>query len=246
MTDALRPVGELPLRQVPFKHGWLWIQRGFGLFRAAPLIWIALIFLWLLIAAIVSKLPWIGFMLVNLFYPVFFAGLMCGCRAIDDGEEMELVHLFAGFRRNAAGLVTIGGINLVAQIVIGATMGLIASDHMPDIQRSMSGTPSPEEVATAIAAALPALTFGALLSVPLMMGMWFAPPLLAFHDITPMAAIRLSFRGCVANLKPFLLFGLIVSALVMVLVPITWRLALIVIIPTLIAATYAGYRDIFG
>ena len=45
---------------------------------------------------------------------------------------------------------------------------------------------------------------------------------------------------------PFLLFGLIVTALLVVLVPITWRLALIVIIPTLIAATYAGYRDIYS
>ena len=49
---------------------------------------------------------------------------MFGCHALAQGEELELAHLFAGFQQHAQKLVTLGGINLVAQLLILGVMML--------------------------------------------------------------------------------------------------------------------------
>jgi len=38
--------------------------------------------------------------------PVIVAGLMTGCRALEMNEELELAHLFSGFKQHTSQLVT--------------------------------------------------------------------------------------------------------------------------------------------
>src|SRR6185295_14283452 len=97
------------------------------------------------------------------------------------------------------------------------------------------------------------------LTVPLAMAFWFAPALVVFHDLSAFDALRSSFLGCLKNLVPFLIYGLvglglgIVIALVMgIIVAITrgfgivLAFALILAIgPIVIGSIYAGYRDIY-
>ena len=97
-------------RQVPARNGGLWIAQGFRLFRKAPAVWLALIFIYLLISMGLSLFKLIGPIVLNLLAPVFVAGFMLGCRALDQDEELEINHLFAGFRLQAAPLVTVGGL----------------------------------------------------------------------------------------------------------------------------------------
>ena len=94
-------------RVVAAGRGWQWIVEGFALFRKSPAMWIALTIL--LVAASGWRsliLPVLGSLLFNLLSPVFLAGLMTGCRALESGEALEIRHLFAGFKQQAAPLVT--------------------------------------------------------------------------------------------------------------------------------------------
>ena len=54
----------------------------------------------LLVIMIVAAafIPFLGGLAMTLFGPVFAAGIVVGCKALDEGEELELGHLFAGFR----------------------------------------------------------------------------------------------------------------------------------------------------
>ena len=52
-----------------------------------------------------------------------------------------------------------------------------------------------------------ALLIGFVLSVPLMMAVWFAPLLVFFDDVKPLRALALSLWACVKNVLPFLLYG---------------------------------------
>jgi len=45
--------------------------------------------------------------LLTLLMPVGMIGLMYGCRMLEQGEELELAHLFSGFQRQTANLVTL-------------------------------------------------------------------------------------------------------------------------------------------
>ncbi|HQR51562.1 MAG TPA: BPSS1780 family membrane protein, partial [Methylophilaceae bacterium] len=100
----------MEIRQVNAGNGWNWIADGFGLFKQSPVIWIALFFVYLLLAMLLSFIPVVGPIILNLLAPVFMAGFMLGCKAIEDGEELEINHLFAGFSRNTSKLITVGGI----------------------------------------------------------------------------------------------------------------------------------------
>ena len=49
------------------------------------------------------------------------------------------------------------------------------------------------------------------LSIPLAMAIWFAPALVVFHDLQPLDAMKQSFAGCLKNIVPFLVYGIIGS-----------------------------------
>ena len=82
------------------------------------------------------------------------------------------------------------------------------------------------------------------LLIPLIMAYWFAPPLVIFHNINPVDAMKLSFSACMHNLLPFTVYSLISTVLfLLALVPL--GLGLLVMIPTMTASLYASYQDIF-
>ena len=228
------------VRDVKASHGWLWIKQGFKLFRISPLLWIMLIGAWLLISMLIANIPLLGSLISGLLYPVFFAGFMVGCRALEAGEQLELAHLFAGFKKNMAPLITVGGINLVGQVGLYALMSMAGLQDMP-----VNAEPADAVAMLQIMQHnVPILLLGLALSAPLMMALWFTPALLIFHDMKALDAVRWSFYACISNIMPFTVYGLI-TFLLAIAAAIPLGLGLLVLIPVLVATTYTGYRDIF-
>lgn len=233
-------------RQVNAGNAWNWIVGGFGLFKQNPVIWIALFLIYLLIGMMLSIIPIIGPIVLNLLAPVFMAGFMLGCRALEMGEELEINHLFAGFKQNTAQLITVGGIYLASVIVIiglvfvltgGAAMTGMLAGHMAE------GQPAADAVHDGAPLLALLVLLGAML--PLIMAYWFAPALVLFHDMKAVEAMKLSFSACLRNIVPFLLYG-IISAVLLVLAMIPFGLGLLVMIPTMTASLYVSYKDIFN
>ena len=228
------------VKSVAAGDGWIWIRGGFDLFRQNPVIWIALFLIYLLIGMALSVVPAIGPIVLNLLAPVFMAGFMLGCQALESGEELEINHLFAGFKHNTAQLITVGGIYLAGIITIVGLVFVTTGGAM----LSMSGHPPAMEEAAGPGMLLAALTALALL-LPLIMAYWFAPILVIFHGLKAVDAMKLSFSACLRNIWPFTIYGLI-SMLLMVLAAIPLGLGLLVMIPTMTASLYVSYRDIFS
>lgn len=239
MSSAL-----LEARQVPTRNGGLWIVQGFRLFRKAPAVWLALIFIYLLISMGLSLFKLIGPIVLNLLAPVFVAGFMLGCRALDRDEELEINHLFAGFRLQAAPLITVGGLYLAGIIVVVGLM--FAGSDGSVLQALFSGETLDEQRATEAlgqGSALGPLLSMALL-VPLIMAYWFAPVLVAFHGLGAVDAMKQSFGACLRNVLPFFVYSLISMGLLL-LAAIPFGLGLLIMIPTMTASLYASYKDIF-
>ena len=76
------------------------------------------------------------------------------------------------------------------------------------------------------------------------MMIWFAPALVILNDMGAVEAMKRSFSGCIKNILPFLLYGVIAMVLV-ILGMIPLFLGLLVVIPVLTAAIYTSYKDIF-
>src|ERR671918_799967 len=112
----------------PAGHGWSWIAQGWELFKRQPGMWIGIVLLAFVIFIAAAFIPVAGGLAMTLFGPVFAAGIMIGCKALDGGGELELGHLFAGFRERTGTLIGVGALylaaSLVVMLVVGLTMGV--------------------------------------------------------------------------------------------------------------------------
>ncbi|HXF67327.1 MAG TPA: BPSS1780 family membrane protein [Burkholderiales bacterium] len=231
-------------RALEASRGWRWIVDGFELFRRSPLVWIVLTLVMVLLWMASLMIPVLGPLLFNLLSPVLFAGLMIGCRALERGEPLEIGHLFAGFRDQAAALVTVGGVYLVGTIVVLGLVFVSAGGSMMPAVMPKPGTDLEIVGAAARSLAL-AFAVGAAAYVPLLMLVWFAPPLIVFQRMAPVDAMKLSFGACWKNVLPFLVYGAAALAL-WIIASIPFLLGLIVLVPVLICSVYASYRDVFA
>ncbi len=225
--------------------------------------WIALNLVLLFIASALTYIPVVGGLLFALFTPVFAGGLTLGCRDVEAGKPLLPAHLFAGFQRNAAALVSIGGVYVVGQIAI---FGLLTNVGGPELQAMMQAvfadqpSPVPPTVGDRVVAAV--LLAGALF-VPLAMAVWFAPVLAVLNGLPAFPAIKLSLQGSVRNFPAMAIYALAMGALLVGLLfvvrtvlafvpknlaavrePIAMLVMTFWISLTLISA-YLGYRDIF-
>ena len=74
----------------------------------------------------------------------------------------------------------------------------------------------------------------------------FATALVLFDNLPAWQAFKISYRGCMANLMPFLVFGLIGMVLCVVATRRRWGWSLFPLVPVLFATSYTSYRDVFG
>ncbi len=231
--------------RVAASHGLAWIKAGFQLFRKNPFMWILLFIIYLLIGMLLSKVPVIGPVVLNLLAPVFVAGFMAGCKALDTQQDLLINHLFEGFKKNTPALVTIGGLYLLAIIVIVAIM--FASVDHSTFKAIFSG----EKISEMQVEAMEkngfyfTVLFAMLLTIPLMMAYWFAPVLAAFYDLSALDALKMSFKASWLNIPAFLVYSLVAMVLI-VLAMIPFGLGMVVMIPTMTASLYTSYKDIFA
>jgi len=233
----------MEIHQVNAKQGLQWILSGFYLFRKTPMVWILVCFTLILIAMSMSFVPLLGKFIFTLVSPVFLAGIMIGCKHMEQGKPLEITHLFIAFKTNAAPLITIGGIYLVGQILIIGFVMLIGGSAMTDMLLYGKRVDESElmgVMSSMLTSSLIALT----LSVPLMMASWFSPLLVVFDNIPPIVAMQRSFFACLKNFIPFQVYGVTLIVLTILSV-MPYGAGLIILIPTLFASIYVSYKDIF-
>lgn len=235
-------------RAVDAGNGWSWLANGFDHFRKNPGAWIVVVIAWTVVSLGLSLVPVLGGLAVSLLAPLFTAGVMIGCQAQDEGNDFQVNHLIAGFSKNPGQLLIIGLVYLAASFVIVVFMVAIVGGTMflsVDTEALRTGDPAAmqgifENWEVIIIGGL----LGLLLFIPTMMLYWFAPALVALHDIPGLQAMGMSFRGCLKNILPFLVYG-IIAVFLTILAVIPVFLGLLVVVPMIIASIYTAYRDIF-
>ena len=226
---------------VPASRGWSWLTEGWTLFKAAPGLWIGITVVFIAIFFAMALVPFAGMIAQYLLMPVFMAGIVLGCRAIDEGKSLEFNHLFAGFQTRFGTLAAVGGLYLAGFVAIMVVVMLITGVGVFAV---MAG--GAQDVATtgAVLGILLAVLIAVALSVPLLMAVWFAPPLVVFHELDAVEAMKASFTGCLRNVVPFLLYGIVAMVLLFVaMLPLL--LGLLVAAPILLASVYTSYRDVY-
>lgn len=230
---------------VPFGHGLRWIGAAFSNhFRANPGAWIVAFIIFAIISMVAQLIPIIGPLAFALLSPVFTAGFMLGCRAQDEGEEFTVGHLFNGFKQSTGQLVLLGLLYLIGTIVIlVVTGGMLGSSMAMFMPMDQANPAAAEAMMNPLTVMVPMLVMMALF-VPLLMAYWFAPALVVLDGISALPAMKMSFSGCIRNIMPFLLYG-IVMFVVLIIATLPLLLGLLVAAPVMFASLYTAYRDIY-
>lgn len=221
-------------------RGWGWIADGFQMFKRNAGVWILITLLYLVIVIGLALIPVVGALASSVLYPVFVGGIMLGCRSLAQRGELEVGHLFAGFKSRAGDLAIIGLLSILAWIIVMIPLILaVGASVVFGFSRAEPET---------LAAVGPGVLIGWLiamgLSVPVLMALWFAPALVVLREMPPIEALKQSFHGCLRNIVPFLVYGVVVLILgVVAVIPIL--LGLLVLIPVIMASVYIAYCEIF-
>jgi len=239
-------------QRMPASHGWKWIVDGWELFRMAPGMWvgIALVFgLWLLLPMI-PILGMLASLAMPFFTPVLVGGIMIGCRSLDEGGSLEFNHLFEAFKSSGfvnlllAGAISFA-ITIVVMLIVFVPMAVIMGASMFD---AMSGGAA-QDISRerlqimGLGALLAALVFVAL-TLPVTAAMWFAPALVTGRNLGPVEAMKASLVGCMRNILPLIVYGLILL-IPAVLATIPLLLGWLILGPITLASIYASYKDIY-
>jgi len=231
------------IKSLPASAGLDWIKSAFSLFMKSPLIWIVMVVLWFGINIVASFLPIIGPLITSLLYAVFVAGFLLGCAALDRGDDLEIGHLFAGFKNNTGSLIGLGAVYLgfiiLFSIIIVAllfgSMGGVGVFADPD-------SINPADILNS--GSMMAILVSLLLLIPIAMMFWFAPALIAIGNVPLFQSLKMSFSGCLKNIMPFLLFSIIMVILA-VIASIPFALGWLILMPVGMAAFYTAYRAIY-
>ncbi len=228
-------------RDVPARHGPGWLVGGWSILRVRPLVWMGMGAGWVVITVGLVMVPFIGGVVANVLQPVFFASFALAARKQERGETIEMAELFSGFRRPLVPLANLGVILLAAELAIFALLALFG---LPGLTADDQGSVSMVDFARELQGKEWILLVGLVLTAIVKGALWFAPAVLAFHDLTTTHAIRWSIYAALSNLGAMVLYGLALTvAMAAAILP--WGLGLMLMIPVMVASTYAGYREVF-
>ena len=232
--------GTFHVAELAPSRGVGWIKEAFALFRQKPFAWIGLCTGWLLLTLVLLQVPLIGPAIASFLQPVFFASFAIASFRQVAGEPVMMGDLFSGFRRNVRALVQLGAVLLVAELVIVLLMWTLG---LPALSAS-DGTVKLSEYFDSLKGKEWILFVGFALSAMVKGAFWFAPPLIAFHEMSTSQAARWSAYAAISNLGAMVLYGLLlVVGFIAALIP--WGLGLLVVVPVMAISTFIGYREVF-
>lgn len=216
-------------QSVPVGSVTKWIGQGWAMFKEAPAVWIGITVIAVVISMIIAVIPIVN-LLNGILGPILMGGIMCACKAQDEGRTPTLGHLFSAFSEHFGSLIVVGLLYLGGALLIGVVLGIL-------VGIGVINEDNPASVTMMVLLAL--IPFLALL-----MAMMFAPVLVVLHALKPVEAMKVSFNGCLKNIGPLILYLLLVSLLIIAaMIPLL--LGLLVMIPVVYGSMYAAYKDIF-
>jgi len=230
-------------KKVDVGQGVSWISCGFRIFMKNPGVWVVLAIILLGIAVVLSFIPIVGPLALSLISPVLGGGLLYAARESDQGRDMDIAQMFQGFREKGklTPLLSLGGIALLAGIVSAVIAGVVVGGAMMTVMGPQGQfNPNAGMPISVLLAALLMLAIQLLVA----MALFYATPLVMLKDTRPGEAIRASFNGCLSNILPLFVFGLIYFLLA-ILASLPFFLGWLVLLPASVGMVYCSYRDLF-
>ncbi len=230
-------------KNVSAARGAEWFSCGWNLFKQDFGTWFIMFLIFVGIAIVLSFIPFIGTLALSVITPALIAGFMFSASQMDQGNEIEIAHLFQGFKDKSRmnNLLTLGGLYLVAQILLAIILfALVGSNAM--VSTGETGDIDPQTMMTG--SMMISMLLVLLVALIIAMAFIYATPLVMLDNMKPVAAVKASFSACLQNILPLLVFG-IVYILLAIIAAIPLFLGFLILLPVSILAMYCSYKSIF-
>lgn len=253
----------MQIEPVPASEAFSWIRTGFELVRRDPARWLGMTLVYLIIALLLKRIPFLGNFVLVLFTPIMLASALIAARAAPGPAPADarawlraltvesMRQLFRVFRReDHAFAIT---------VVCIITLGLVVLVNIPELLitggsvvsglagASMAGTVRPVSVVS--------MAIVAVLYLLLAMALLYLVPLTLFGNRQPLPAVAESFRACVRHRNSLALFiapFLGVNLLIMIAFGLSHWLGYlflaglgIVALPAFVIGLHRSYQTLF-
>jgi len=239
----------MEIRKLNAARGWIWVTHGYMLIMRNPILNIVTATISATVILLTLMIPMIGPLLAILLMPVLIAGYTRICRALEEEEKVELSHLFAGFQKHTPRLIALGGLLLIGLLLASIITITIGGDSLAAFMDSVKSANDPDMLFEAMLTAGSSIAFslavGFTLTFALMMAFQFAPMLVYFTEINPIAAMRASLTGSIRNFIPYTIYSIIMQVIALILSVLPFNLGLVVLVPLGFSSLYVSYRNIF-
>jgi hypothetical protein len=229
----------IKVAEVPASRGASWFAQSFRLFRQKPFAWIGLCSGWIVITLGLFLVPFIGGVIANFLQPVFFASFAITALRQMAGEPIVMGDLFLGFKHNFRSQLQLGAVLLIVEIAVFALMAVLGLPMAGDGEQF-----TVNEYVEALQGKEWILLIGFTVTVVVKGALWFAPQLIALHDMSTAHAMRWSLYAALANLGAMVVYGLTLLIIFFAAL-IPWALGLVVVFPLMVISTYIGYKEVF-
>lgn len=227
---------------VPKSAGIDWIREAWTIFRAQPLAWLSITSAWVMISFLIMLIPLIGAPAATMAQPGFFAGFVLACRDQEMGKPVMFSHLFAGFKISGRTLIQIGGVSVLAELLV--LMSLNAAGFFDGIAGKKLADLTPELISAALDGK-EVMWFSALAILIAIKGvLWFSAALMAHQPMPASHAIRWSFFALVGNFVPLVFFAILMFMLLTV-ATLPWLLGLLIFFPVYAITHYTSFKAVF-
>lgn len=239
----------IEIRKLNATRGWIWVKQGYQLIMRNPLLSVSLALAGALAMTTALYVPFLGPLIALLLLPVLVAGYARVCRALEENEEIELQQLFAGFEKHAVRLISLGGFMMLGMLIASMVMIIIGGAALTKLLEGFQSTNDPQMLMDAMWTAGPgvalSLMAGFSLMFMLMLALQYAPMLVFFSNVPPLAALRASLSGSLRNIIPYTVYSLIMQVVALALGILPFGLGLIILLPLGFTSLYVSYRNIF-
>ncbi len=218
------------VNRVSAKNGWGWVKQGMVLFYREPVLWLAMAFVYLSMAILLSQIPFIGWLILVLFTPLCMlgalpvaqaqagAGLPANARPappaarglrhrtnyLRDLLKHAARRLFNGFREEDKLLpIMVISTLLLGGVVIINILAQLLKVGGAALPAMLAGSVGPTVWVTALIGLVVVLSLEALL----LMAFLYSVPLILFRREHPLPSIEQSFSGALNNLGAFAVFA---------------------------------------
>jgi uncharacterized membrane protein len=218
---------------VPASQALAWFAEGMRLWKRGPLTFTVLAFATLLVSIVFEPVPVLGFVASNVIAPLLATSMLYASLAADRGEGPRIRDLIAPFASPPIAQAAVIVAGLVAFAAEAYTAWQIAGANLFMPARDAANLP--------MQAVLAIYTAGIIASLPLT----FVPFAALFDGEGLRGAFATSARAFTRNVPALSLYAAI-SLLLLLVGLATLGVGLVLVLPWIATASYAGWKDIFG